>query len=90
MKTQEILRQPALVICLLYTNQGRALRVIDIAKSLKLWHGNAAKILKRLEKEGLILKINQGRIVKITLTNKGQELGKLIYPIKQALERYSV
>lgn len=85
MKIQEVLRQPALIIDLLYMNEGKNLRVVDIAKKLKLWHGNAAKKLKKLENEGFILKTQRGRTKTINLTNKGRELGKLINSIKQEL-----
>jgi len=84
MKESEFFRQPSLVILFLHSTI-RDMTTSRLAKEFKVYSGNMAKVIKKLEKRGLVKKekSDNNRELYITLTNKGKKLARDMLKIRK-------
>ena len=87
MKETEFFRQPSLVISFL-ASTNREMNISKLAKKFKLYQGNMAKLISKLEKFKIINKErskNSKREVVIILTEKGKKIAKNMSKINEEL-----
>ena len=87
MKESEFFRQPSLVISFL-ASTNREMNISKLAKKFKLYQGNMAKLISKLEKFKIIKKEKSEkskREIIIILTEKGKKIAKNMSKINNKL-----
>jgi len=87
MKESEFFRQPTLVLLFLNSTI-RDMTTSKLAKEFKVYSGNMAKVIKKLEKMELVKKqkSNNKRELYVVLTNKGKKLSNNIQKIQEKVD----
>jgi len=86
MKESEFLRQPSLILSFIQ-NSKRIMNISRLARSFKMYHGNMAKIISKLEGLNFINKIKSSnkRELRIELTKKGEKTAKHINKVVESI-----
>jgi len=87
-KKTNLLNYPKLlkIIGNLYKNKEKKNRIIDLSNKNKIVYSYVCTQIKLLKKLGLISNEVKGRENFITLTEKGEEVGKRVYEIEELLK----